>query len=218
MLRQMLDLLELAAGRQFATPTAIPLAVPPALAERAARTLPSGPVYVGLAPGAGGRPKCWPLERFVAVARVQGAAGRVPVFVLGPRESDWRAALATEVPGARFPLQEWDGHGYAPHFTVALAGRLACAVSNDSGTGHMFALGGAPLVALYGPTVPEKFLPMTPRLAVLRARDFGGPEIERIPERAVIEALRAMLDASPDHLRAKTTQASAIATNPSKNE
>jgi ADP-heptose:LPS heptosyltransferase len=200
MQRQLLDLLELASGRPFPTPARLELAVAPELRAEAAALLPAGPAYVGLAPGAGGLPKCWPLENFVAVARAEAGRGRVPVFLLGPKEVDWRAEIAAAVPAALFPLQApgvAERHGFSPFFTVALAGRLAAALANDSGVGHMLAVGGTALVSLFGPTVPEKFLPMTDRLTVLRAADYGGREMRLIPVADVLAALeRALAPAS----------------------
>ncbi|MBI3452426.1 MAG: lipopolysaccharide heptosyltransferase family protein, partial [Rhodospirillales bacterium] len=55
----MLDLVEFASGRP-ATPHAAP-PLPAELVEQVHRLLPDGPVYIGLAPGAGNRAKCWPL-------------------------------------------------------------------------------------------------------------------------------------------------------------
>ncbi|MSO92066.1 MAG: lipopolysaccharide heptosyltransferase family protein [Rhodospirillales bacterium] len=192
MQRQLLDLLELASGRAFPTPETLDVAIDPALAADAARLLPEGPAYVGFAPGAGGPPKCWPLQNFVALAKGEAARGRVPVFLLGPKETGWRSEIAAAVPEALFPLQAdaiESAHGYAPTFTIALARRLAAAVSNDSGAGHMLAVGGSPLVVLYGSTVPEKFRPMTRRLTIVRAGDFGGKEMRLIPLAPVADAL-----------------------------
>ncbi len=196
MQRQLLDLLELASGKTYPTPASLDIDLAPALFADAERLLPSGPVYVGIAPGSGGRPKCWPLENFVAVARAQAAGGRVPVFILGPKEADWMADLRASVPEARFPLQAQGveaAHEFSPLFTIALTKQLAAALSNDSGAGHMLAVGGAPLVVLYGTTVAEKFMPMTRRLAILRAADFGGREMVAIPVEPVIEAVEAAL-------------------------
>ncbi len=192
MLRQMLDLLELATGTPVAAPRRLTLDIADDDRVLAARLLPEGTNYVGVAPGAGGLPKCWPRERFVAVARAQVARNRVPVFLLGPSEVDWRGDLAAAVPEARFPLQDpsvpEDRRG-SPFLTMALAGRLRVGLANDAGPAHLMAVGGAPLVALYGPTVAEKFRPLTDRLTVLRATDFGGREMTRIPVEPVIEAL-----------------------------
>ena len=158
--------------------------------------LPGGPVYVGLAPGSGGPPKCWPQENFIALAHAQVERGRTPVFLLGPQEVVWTADLRAAVPEALFPLQA-DGveaaHGFSPLFTMALAKRLALAVSNDSGVNHMLAIAGAPLVSLYGVTTPDKFPPMGERISFLHAADFGGREMKFIPVGSVIAAADAVL-------------------------
>ena len=196
MQRQMLDLLELASDRSFPTPATLDIPLDEALRAEAARLLPDGPIYIGIAPGSGGRPKCWPLENFIALARRQAERGRVPVFVLGPQEIGWQAELKAAVPEALFPLQAGGpgpGHGFAPPFTIALAQRFAAAVANDSGVGHMFAIGGRPLVSLFGSTIPEKFMPMTAKLAVVRATDYGGQEMRLIPlERVADEVEKAL--------------------------
>ena len=57
----------------------------------------------------------------------------------------------------------------------------------------MLALGGRPLVSLFGRTLPEKFMPMSPALTLVRAQDFGGREMDAIPVDAVIEALEKAL-------------------------
>ncbi|MDP6788867.1 MAG: glycosyltransferase family 9 protein, partial [Rhodospirillales bacterium] len=196
MQRQLLDLLELASGKTYATPESLELDLAPALFTDAERLLPTGPVYVGMAPGSGGLPKCWPVENFVAVAKAQAAKGRAPVFILGPKEADWKADLGAAVPEARFPLQDTGvetGHKYSPMFTIALARQLTVALSNDSGAGHMLAVGGAPLVSLFGTTVAEKFMPMTRRLVIVRAADFGGREMAAIPVEPVLDAVEKAL-------------------------
>jgi ADP-heptose:LPS heptosyltransferase len=87
MVDRLLDLMELAGGVR---PARLPrLTIPADLAAVAARQLPDGRDYIALAPGAGKRVKCWPLDRFVAVARAQAERGRVPLFVLGPHEQEW---------------------------------------------------------------------------------------------------------------------------------
>jgi ADP-heptose:LPS heptosyltransferase len=190
MLRQMLDLIEVAGGR--AVRPGYDLSLGAQWLDAAAAALPEGPDYVGLAPGAGGAHKRWPLDRFVALARREAELGRVPVFLLGPAEADWAGELREAVPAARLPLQdpavppEIAG---SPLFTVAVARRLAAAVANDSGTGHLIAAAGRPMVSLFGPTPPAKFAPAAPVLEVVRAQDFGGEAMAAIPVEAVAAAL-----------------------------
>jgi len=196
MQRQMLDLLEIATGNTVPTPTIIDLPLDAVLEAAATEALPAGPVYVGLSPGAGGLPKCWPLENFILLAKAQEHAGRVPVFILGPQEKAWQLEIKTAVPAAMFPLQTHglgDRHGYLPQLTIALSRRLAVSVCNDSGTGHMCALGGQPLISLFGRTAPEKFTPMSPCLTIVRAQDYGGREMAFIPINAVKEAVETVL-------------------------
>ncbi len=196
MIRQILDLIEVAGGRRVEEQWAADL--PARFEDRAAGLLPEGPAYVGLSPGAGGRHKCWPLERFVEIGRRQVARGRVPVFILGPDEASWYDGLRAKVPEARFPLQETepDTVGKSPLLTIALAGRMRAAVANDSGGGHLLATGGVPLLSLWGPTRMEKAPPQTPVLRTVLARDFGGESMDFIPVDVVDAALEALASAS----------------------
>ena len=76
---------------------------------------------------------------------------------------------------------------------MALAKRLALAVSNDSGVNHMLAIAGTPLVSLYGVTTPGKFPPMGEGISFLHAGDFGGRQMKYIPVDAVIDTADAVL-------------------------
>ena len=162
----------------------------PGMLEMARAALPEGPAYIGLAPGAGGRHKCWPLDRYVALAGSIAAKGQVPVFLLGPDERTWQAGIAAAVPQALFPLLAEQG---SPVFTIAVASRLRAAVANDSGTGHMIAAADIPLVSLFGPTDPAKFAPWVTRGAILRAQDVGGTAMDAISTEAVLHTLAGLL-------------------------
>ncbi|NQU56954.1 MAG: glycosyltransferase family 9 protein [Rhodospirillales bacterium] len=192
MQRQLLDLLELASGERFPTPTKLDLAPSPQYRVDALKLLPVGADYIGFAPGSGGKPKCWELENFIRLAGEQAEQGRIPVFFLGPQEPEWMAPVRARVASALFPLQQKD-NGFDPLFTIALAERMSASVSNDSGVGHMIALGGKPLVSLFGPTVPEKFMPMSDCLSIIEAKAFGGREMSLIPYSAVADTLEEAL-------------------------
>jgi ADP-heptose:LPS heptosyltransferase len=185
MVDQLLTLVELASGTTAETLAPLPR---DGAAERLADgLLPPGPIYVGFAPGAGGRQKCWPLARYLELGGLQSAEGRVPVFFLGPAEAEWAAAVRQAMPNAVLPLQGIDNA--TPMLTIALARRLAAAVANDSGTGHMLAAADVPLVSLFGPTPPEKFAPAARHLTLVRAQQWGGAAMELIPFDAVAAAL-----------------------------
>lgn len=188
MIRQMLDLIEVASGT--AAKADAPLHLDPEAMAEAARRLPDGAIYVGLAPGAGGKHKCWPLANYLALATRQVTAGRVPVIFLGPGERSWENEIRAAVPTAILPLDD----GSSPLLTIALARRLALAVANDSGAGHMLAAAEVPLISLFGPTSPDKFAPLTPRLTVLCAQNFGDAAMEAIPLSAVAEEVEGLLE------------------------
>lgn len=187
---QLMDLLNVLPGG-IGTGGSAALAVDEAIEAVADRLLPPGPVYVGFAPGAGGRNKCWPLDRFIAVAQAQLAAGRIPVFLLGPNEGEWAASIARHLPQALLPLQA--ASPVTPMLTIALGRRLMAMVANDSGTGHMLALSDRPLISLFGPTPAAKFAPAALTAKVISAQNFGGEAMTAIPTQAVADAIDEML-------------------------
>jgi ADP-heptose:LPS heptosyltransferase len=155
-----------------------PLALTNPEALKAAKVLlPAGPTYVGLAPGAGGQDKRWPLENYLELARRIVARGWSPVFFFGPDEAEDAAIAAREVPQALQPERNRiDGLPVkGPLLVIALAGRLAAGVANDAGPGHMLAAGGAPLLSLQQDRRKAvKFRPAAARLEMLVAEDYGS--------------------------------------------
>jgi len=188
---RLLQLFSLAVGCSLSPVTPIP--IPARYHGLAAERLPESSGYIGLAPGAGQHWKQWPRERFIALARMLAQRGQRPVFLLGPDERSWQQEIARAVPEALFPESTGDEDG-GPYLAMAIAGRLDAAIANDSGTGHMLAAGGAPLVSLFGPTSADKFAPRGPRTRVIQARDFGDTRMEVIPESAVLGALDELLE------------------------
>ncbi len=125
----------------------------------------------------------------------------MPVFLIGPEESDWHDSLRAAVPQALFPEQRNasaapDGIG-GPCLVAALGERLSVAVANCSGTGHLLAAGGAPMVSLYGPTRPEKYAPFARARVCLKAQDYGSDRIGAIPLDAVLAAVERQAAIGP---------------------
>lgn len=187
-------LLALATGGTGA-PRPLALTDPDALAAAQA-LLPGGPTYVGLAPGAGGQDKRWPLERYLELARRLQDSGRQPVFFFGPDEAAEAEAARAAVPAALFPERDRvDGSPAikGPLLAIALAGRLSAAVANDAGPGHMLAAGGAPLLSLQKDhRKAVKFRPAARRLELLVAQDYGD-DMAALPLEAVDAALRRLI-------------------------
>lgn len=180
-------------GQGAARPLA--LASPDAL-KAAEALLPAGPVYVGLAPGAGGQDKRWPLENYLDLARRIAANGWRPVFLFGPDEGEDAAVAAREVPQALQPERNRiDGFTgvKGPLLVIALAGRLAAGVANDAGPGHMLAAGGAPLLSLQQDRrKAAKFRPAAQRLEMLVAEDYGSG-MGGLPVDVVWDALQTLV-------------------------
>ncbi len=193
MVRQLLDLLELATG-EAANPQA-PLPLERTVLALASSILPQGYSYIAMAPGAGGKHKIWPLKNFIEVGQALASNGHVPVYLLGPDEVSMRRDLASAVPEAMFPLQHPAVEQFGPRadVTIAIAGRCRVGLANDSGGGHLLAAASLPMVSLFGPTDPAKFAPLTPRLTVLQAQRWGGADMARIPSVDVLHALNELL-------------------------
>jgi len=188
-------LLSLAAGREVEFP---PMSFANPRARTAAQALlPEGPIYVGLAPGAGGADRRWPLERYIGLAQAQISARRTPVFLIGPNETDDVALIREAVPEALLPeVDRTDGceDVGGPALAIALAGRLAVGVANDAGPGHMLAAGGAPLVSLQrSRRNAVKFHPAAARLEMLVAEDYGGAGMAGIPVTDAAAALERLI-------------------------
>lgn len=166
---------------------------------------PCEPLLV-LAPGSVWGSKRWTPEGFAAVAAAAPALGLRPVLVGSPDEAELAARIAAMVSmnvpslAGRSDLAE----------LAALAARARVLVANDSGSGHIAAAVGTPVVSIFGPTSPSfGFAPYGRATRIVevdgldcRPCDRHGPPVcplghhrcmrEIRPER-VIEAVRSLL-------------------------
>jgi heptosyltransferase-1 len=140
-----------------------PLAVPRTAiaASIAERFGPNG--YVIINPGAAWPNKRWPPVRFGALAStIHREHGLRSVVLWGPGEESLAASVAAASEGAAES---------APPTTitdiVAIARGAKLMVSGDTGPLHIGGAMGTPLVALFGPTFPERNGPWSPRDVVL---------------------------------------------------
>jgi ADP-heptose:LPS heptosyltransferase len=142
--------------------------------------------FLALHPGSGGRSKCWPVERFLQLARQAQREDYTPVVFLGPADDECRRAIqaASRVPAPpgflladSLPLRE----------VLALLALARAYVGNDSGVTHLAARAG-PTLALFGPTDPRVWRPLGPAVRVLRA---PKGELARLSCETVWQALCA---------------------------
>jgi lipopolysaccharide heptosyltransferase I len=155
------NLAALAAVGISGAPRRFPLDVPPSPIDEDVRRrlgLPGSGRFALINPGAAWPNKQWPADRFGAVAAAVWARHGVRSAVLwGPGEESLARAVEVSSGGAA---------AAAPPTSVADLVRLSRAaclmVAGDTGPMHIAAAAGAPIVALFGPTDPERNGPWDP--------------------------------------------------------
>jgi len=150
----------------------------------AEKLLPKGPIYIGFSPGAGDISKMWPLKKFINIAKKQIDYNRIPVFLLGPNEKELINKIKNEIPTAIIP--EWTDDVInsglkGPLLVIAITKQLHVAVANDSGTGHMLAVGGAKLISLFSKHNSVKYAPNAEILTIIDSKKWGGTDPDLIP-------------------------------------
>jgi heptosyltransferase-1 len=118
--------------------------------------------FVVVAPTAGWGAKCWPAQKFGAVAAALAEAGYV-VLVNASEDDDPIAATVVEASGGRALAV-----GCSLVQLIALLRRAAAMVAGDTGPLHLAAALGRPVVALFGPTDPARTGPYGSCSRVLR--------------------------------------------------
>ena len=68
---------------------------------------------------------------------------------------------------------------------MPLLARCDLYVGNDAGPSHLAGLAGAPTLALFGPTDPERWRPLGPRVTVLRRAPLERLEVAEVLAAAV---------------------------------
>ncbi|MFF6825844.1 glycosyltransferase family 9 protein [Streptomyces longwoodensis] len=123
------------------------------------------PGAVVLHPGAGAPSRCWPLDRYAAVADTVRGRGLRVVVTGGPGEDDLVAGLAKQ---AALPDTDLFGGGLPYRRLAALVAGARAVVSGDTGLAHLAVAHATPSVTLFGPTPPSRWGPPdAPRHQVL---------------------------------------------------
>jgi ADP-heptose:LPS heptosyltransferase len=143
------------------------------------------PGFLAVHPGSGSPRKNWPADRFGAlVARL--SPDRPWLLVEGPADAVPAAELARVPRGCR-------ARDLPPRTLGALLSQAGAYVGNDSGVSHLSATWGAPTLALFGPTSPDIWAPLGPRVSTLRSPtgDMDGIGLD-----AVVTRLRELATCS----------------------
>lgn len=113
-------------------------------------------------PGAGWGAKCWPPESFGIVAFALAARGMTVLINHGPGEEHLAHSVLCASGGAAIPLK------CSLSELLAIMRRATLFVGGDTGPMHLAAALRVPVVALFGPTRPERNGPYETRSIVLR--------------------------------------------------
>ena len=126
-----------------------------------------GAPLVGIQPATGRRIKEWDPARFAElgaeIARTRGAS----VVLIGsaadkPVLDAVRAAWPSDVPLAEFPPD------VDLVVLAAVLERLALFITGDTGPMHLAAAVGTPVLAIFGPSLPTRYAPLSPRSRIVR--------------------------------------------------
>ncbi|MFJ4534613.1 glycosyltransferase family 9 protein [Streptomyces tibetensis] len=146
-------------------------------------TVSPAPGAVVLHPGAGSPARCWPVERYAAVAAALRARGLRVVVTGGAAESDLVARLTKE---AGLPDTDVFGGGLPFERLSALVAGAHAVISGDTGIAHLAVALGAPSVTLFGPVAPSRWgPPPDPRHRALWYGPEGDPHGRR-PDPALL--------------------------------
>jgi ADP-heptose:LPS heptosyltransferase len=190
--------------REFPLPD---LSAEGARVEQALRALPRSPLrpgsFVILNPGGGWESKLWPPERFGSLGRALAEDGIRTLVTFGPGEEGLADRIVKASGGASqkgFPttLREY----------VELARRARLVVAADTGPLHLACAVGTPVVALFGPTDPERNGPFRAEDRVVRRAPSCAPCYRRqcpthagvmstLPVEEVAHAVRERLATAP---------------------
>ncbi|MBI4443160.1 MAG: glycosyltransferase family 9 protein, partial [Acidobacteria bacterium] len=175
------------------------------LPEGDEKSLPADIAQNGVAilnPGAGWRSKCWPVERYAAVADLLEKEFLLKVALnAGPGEEPLARAVQAACRHSRPLLYSGSLGGL-----IALLRRATLFIGGDTGPLHLAAALAVPAVALFGPTDPQRNGPYGNRHRVLRPENAEtsyrhssepGTVMDGISVEQVAEAASQLLQERP---------------------
>ena len=121
------------------------------------------PRFAIVNPGAGWGAKCWPAESFGTVSAALRRSGLAVIVNYGPGEETLANAVHQASHGSALPVKCSVGE------LIALTRRASLFIGGDTGPMHLAAAMNIPVVALFGPTRPERNGPYATRSIVLRS-------------------------------------------------
>jgi ADP-heptose:LPS heptosyltransferase len=141
---------------------------------------PPDPAPIAIHPGSGSQEKCWPLDSYLTLIDRFRAAGKECKILLGEVElerfmPDQIRRLESAAPTVR------------PRTYLDLAAELSsssASIGNDTGPSHLAAILGLPTLVLFGPTNPQTWKPLGPRVTTLHREPIDSIDIDELLEAA----------------------------------
>jgi len=156
--------------------------------------------FAVMIPGSAHASKCWPSERFSAVAERISKDYGLAIAAVGTAGE--KKVIQAVGQACAVPIADFSGQTTIPQL-AALLGQAALVVSNDTGPGHIAAAMGTPTVLIFGPTNPHWVGPyQQPQAVVAIEPDRRGKairsrhpahRIERVGVPLVMEAIGRQL-------------------------
>jgi len=171
-----------------------------AWADQMCAKLGSRPLAI-INPGAGWGAKCWPAASFGAVACALGKRGLAIAVNHGPGEETLAETVRESSDNVAIPVKCSIGE------LIALTRRAHLFIGGDTGPMHLAAALCVPVIALFGPTRPERNGPYGTRSIVLRSpesidntthTDRPDEGLTTLQPQAVIEAAEQLLGEARD--------------------
>lgn len=172
---------------------AFKITIPPDLIYQLSKIFDKNKSYIGFSPGAGEKNRIWPIDNFIKVGKYFEKKSFGIVFFLGPAERSIKEKLISVFPNALLPEQQIkDFSGY--EVVIGSTNFLTCALTNDSGAGHMLSTNYCPLIKLFSYHDIHKFTPPTNKITAVSAKEFGSTNMSAISTDYIIKKIEKAIN------------------------
>lgn len=165
------------------------LGISPESTEDAIRLLDQNNVnsggYVVFVTGSAHASKCWPIEKFAALADRISSTFDVSILAIGTKPE--KQTIRKLVECTKSPVIDLGGQTDIPVLAALLKG-AKLVVSNDTGPGHIAVAANTPVIIIFGHTNPARIRPYKKAHAIVAIDPDGrGSAIESTDDRHRIE-------------------------------
>jgi lipopolysaccharide heptosyltransferase II len=164
--------------------------------QEAAKSSLDGDDFIGIVTGARHPTKTWPVRHTAALADRCHAKG-YRVALLGGGED---GSLTGAVVNSMKTEPDYVRIGGSLGQLAGILSRCRAVISPDSGPAHMAGALGVPVVAVFGPTSPDRWAPRGPRVKVVRRELACAPCSNHGGASCPVDTLECMNDLDPEEV------------------